>query len=183
MNSYCLCTCGIENEFLEYISEDGYIDEDIYQKIEQCITVGECPHVQHVPDSYVKETSIYGIHIASGVGTTDGLKQISQTRTPDRYTGLFHLEVFDIAIIKSCEITSSMTEMKKVTRQGLRQAYLVTSKCQSQYFNKDDKALVESERTSLLVLCVRKTNLNLIRNHLRLHGLDIYHMTSRLGEK
>ena len=35
--SYCCCACGFEHEFLEYIKDDGSIDEDLYEKVLQNI--------------------------------------------------------------------------------------------------------------------------------------------------
>lgn len=69
-SSHC-CPCAFEHEYLDYIADSGEIDEDVYEKIVNCITDGKCPHVDAALYNYVTETKIYGIHIAAAVGTEE----------------------------------------------------------------------------------------------------------------
>ena len=67
--SYCCCACGFEHEYLEYIKDDGSIDEDLYEKVLQNILDGICEHTKDRPAEYLKVTCVSGLDIAAVVGT------------------------------------------------------------------------------------------------------------------
>ena len=71
--TYRLCECGYENEYLDYISKTGSINEEMADKILENIVNGKCPHVDKVHRKYVRETSIPAIHIAVFVGNDQAL--------------------------------------------------------------------------------------------------------------
>ena len=56
---YCLCPCIFVHEHVNYITEDGVIVEQIYNKVLECILNGTCPHVDHVADKYVTAETIF----------------------------------------------------------------------------------------------------------------------------
>ena len=93
---YCCCSCAFEHEYLEYINEDLSIDEMLYEKVKQNIIDGKCPHVDDKPPAYVRETSIYSIHIALVIGT-----EIYKTDKMNKLTGLFQLEPYELSIMKN----------------------------------------------------------------------------------
>ena len=72
-HAYCACVCCYEHEYLDYISDQGEIDEEKYNRVLQCIVDGECPHVNQVPEEYVEETSISTLHLAEAVGTIQAI--------------------------------------------------------------------------------------------------------------
>lgn len=41
LQSYCLCECDFEHEYLDYISVNGEIDKELYEKILKNITNGK----------------------------------------------------------------------------------------------------------------------------------------------
>ena len=73
--SYCCCMCGYEHEYLDYLSESGKVDEEMYERIVKCINEGACPHVNTVKSSdSLEETGISALSIAAAVGTKQALK-------------------------------------------------------------------------------------------------------------
>ena len=72
--SYCCCSCGVEHEYLEYIKDDGGIDEDLYEKVLQNILDGKCEHTNDRPAEYLKFTCVSGLDIAAVVGTEQVIK-------------------------------------------------------------------------------------------------------------
>ena len=46
--SYCICICGFEHKYFDYIKESGEINEQMYSKVVQNIVNDHCPHVKHV---------------------------------------------------------------------------------------------------------------------------------------
>ena len=98
--SYCMCTCAFEHEFVDYITETGTIDEAKYEKIVKCIIDGECPHVCQVPEYSVKETAIYGIHIACAVGTIPAI-QHNLDRASCETGKLYHTIPFSLTLLKA----------------------------------------------------------------------------------
>ena len=93
---YCCCPCAFEHEFLEYINEGLSIDEMLYEKVKQNIIDGKCPHVDDKPPAYVRETSIYSIHIALVIGT-----EIDMTDKMNKLTGIFKLEPYELSMMKN----------------------------------------------------------------------------------
>ena len=70
----CVCMYSYEHEYLDNISSQGEIDEEMYNRVLQCIVDDKCPHVNQVPAEYVKDTSISGLHIAVTLGATEATK-------------------------------------------------------------------------------------------------------------
>ena len=97
--SYCCCECAFEHEYLEYISSNGEIDEQMYNKIVQSIISGKCPHVDKVCDKYIRETSINAIHIAAAVGTERAIKYYLEDYE-DLTEGIFNLSPFRMAVLR-----------------------------------------------------------------------------------
>lgn len=105
LQSYCLCECGFEHEYLHYISENGEIDKELYEKTLKNIANGKCPHVDKVDRNFVKETAISALHIAAAVGTEQAI--IDCKTTMPTYSSIFNLDPFQLAVLKeSIEIVS-----------------------------------------------------------------------------
>ena len=73
--SYQCCSCAYEHEFVDYISDNGQIDDEMFCKITKCIADGKCPHVDEAPKDHLTETKIYGIHLATAVGIKRGFNR------------------------------------------------------------------------------------------------------------
>lgn len=68
--SYCCCPCAIQHEFVDYVAENGEINEEVYEKIVQSIANGKCPHVSDkIPYEWLRMTSISAVNIAVAVET------------------------------------------------------------------------------------------------------------------
>ena len=101
--SYCICRCGYEHEHFEYISSSGEINEAMFEKVLRCILDGKCPHTDRMPEEYIKETGVSGLHVAAAVGTTDATEA---TPLPwhegyDGYQGLCLSSPCSVAVIKN----------------------------------------------------------------------------------
>ena len=114
--SYRICLCGFEHEYLDYISDSRTIEKEKFERVMKCITDGECPHVSKVPETYVKETKIYGIHIAVAVGTIEALAD-SLRRQPIRYGSLYQLGCYELALLKNCEDDATMSIVRQCFRE------------------------------------------------------------------
>ena len=67
--SYCCCACAYEHEYVCYISDEGKINEEMYDRIVECIEKGYCPHELTVPHEYTRNTRIQVLHIAAATNT------------------------------------------------------------------------------------------------------------------
>ena len=99
-HTYCCCSCAFEFEFLEFISDTGEVDEELYEKIVKSIIDGKCPHADKVGKEQLKETSICGLNIAAGVGTEEAVKETLQ-HNHTITEGLFQMSHYHSAIIKN----------------------------------------------------------------------------------
>ena len=105
--AYCCCNCAFEHEYMLYISDKGEIIKEIFDRVVQNISLGECCHVKDVSEDFVTETSVGAIHIAATRGTKkaalwhlDALKYLESVNLYLVYTGIFKLLPYDIAALK-----------------------------------------------------------------------------------
>ena len=97
--SYRCCSCAFDHEYLTYISDSSKINDEIYEKIIYSIENGKCPHAEQVPEEYLVQTGIYGMHIALAVGNVLAAK--GHIETYSQLKGLlFNLRPYDIAVFK-----------------------------------------------------------------------------------
>ena len=97
--SYCCCSCGFHNEFLDYRSNDGSIQEEIYEEIVKSIINRKCAHINEVPSHYQRQTCVSGMHVAAAVGTDKAIKH-HLNYFNDHTSALFHLKPHYIALLK-----------------------------------------------------------------------------------
>ena len=119
--SYRCCPCGFKHEFLDYIAENGEINENMYETIIQSIIDGKCPHVlDELPEYQKIESSVPAVSIAIAVETGDVEQKVADAEalTDDnddpmnvyrwqsnvdmtyRKYGLFNIQLHDIALMK-----------------------------------------------------------------------------------
>ena len=94
--SYQCCPCALEHEFVTYISNDGTINKEVYDRILQCITEGKCPHVEYTMKDATAETKVYAYHIAAAVNTS----QVPWANLNLLQSSLFLLTPYSIALLK-----------------------------------------------------------------------------------
>ena len=180
--SYFCCACGFEHEYIDYISESGVINEDMYQNILQCILDGKCPHVDNAPsDTYFREAKVYALHVAAAVGTISALKDIPIPREtcPEIKGGIYCLDPLQIAVLKNqCIFVKQIREhlkrqilQEKRFRRELAQCGLdfaglpqcvrklsyAARSCQSEYS-------INFEKINFPTFCIRTSNLLLLRD-------------------
>ena len=155
--SYCLCTCAFEHEFVAYITEKGTIDEEKYEKIVKCIIDGKCPHVSLVTKDFVKETNIYGIHIASVVGTIKAFTHNRYTMADlPKHTSLYHADPYALALLnKNARLAMSYLSPCDTSTKYLIRANHIT----------DDKSTVHFEAEELADFLARTENLGLLEHY------------------
>ena len=101
--SYCTCKCGIALENLEFIDESGGINEDVLERVVDCITKGECRHVKNVPREYVGETVLYALYIVATFGSFEESEKSFNKESEDhfsRYGSLLHMGTYEIAMLR-----------------------------------------------------------------------------------
>ena len=162
---YCLCTCGYEHEYLEYISNSGKIDEILFEKIEQCISEGKCPHVDQVPQTFTKEAGIYGVNIAAAVGTWDAFanqsNQISHYgRIYGKKSSLFSLGPYETAIYKNSSF-AMMPFMQDFTAKKFPVTHL------SAQLTSENPQRIDFEYMTNLAICIRLENRDLLETCLQ----------------
>ena len=108
-STYCCCSCAHYHEYLEYISDTGEVDENVYENIVKSLANGKCPHADMVPEYQLVPTSITAMHIAAAVGTERAVKDNIDKCYPNfRHMfscsmlncGIFKLYPFDTAMLK-----------------------------------------------------------------------------------
>ena len=104
-STYCFCSCAHNHEYLEYISDTGEVDENVYENIVKSLANGKCPHAETVPEYQLVRTSTTAMHIAAAVGTERAVKEnIDKCYPSSRHMldyGMFKLYPFDTAMLKN----------------------------------------------------------------------------------
>ena len=156
--AYCCCNCAFEHEYMLYISDKGQIIEEIFDRVVQNISLGECSHVKDVSEEFVAETSVGAIHIgvarghkAAAEGHLDySLKYDLYVGDPISKTGIFELLPYDIAALKG------QRHIMKIYERVLMMAWfgpLVPIKC----FWDKNRAIVSVHRQNISQ-CITNTN-------------------------
>ena len=118
-SSYRWCPCSFEHEYIEYITASGEINEELYEKIVNCIMTGSCPHVEGTPEEMVTETSVDSINLAAAAGTREVFKEYFRSKlgifksSDHAPTGLFKVHVCEIAAAKNKTEILRLLETKK----------------------------------------------------------------------
>ena len=163
--SYCLCRCGFDHEYLDYITDSGEIDENKFENIVKCVTDGHCPHVNDVPQDFVKETKVYGIHIAVAVGTREALADgLSKPLTS--YGSLYHLDSYAIAILKNSNDEETISVVRKCFRE--KEDYQID--LVSAEKSNDDPNVITFIKEKVLDFLSRKKNIKLLESCLNTPG-------------
>ena len=155
--SYCMCTCAYEHEFVDYINDEGALDEEKYEKIVKCIIDGKCPHVSLVTKDFVKETNIYGIHIASVVGTIKAFAHNRYTWMDlAKHTSLYHTDPYALALLNN----NSRIAKSHLNPCDTNTEYLIGAN-----HILDDTSTVHFEAEELPDFLVRTENLGLLEHY------------------
>ena len=159
--SYCCCECAFQHEYVDYITEAGTIDEPVYNKIVRCIEDGQCPHVTDLPPDYICKSSVNAIHIAAAVGTVEAVKyHVGLDELKYLTTGIIRLESCIIAAFKRSYMCLEIYfDDRYPSSSGFTMSY--------GYRSKKNTAIVKIKQISLLVYCVKKKDIQLLKCVLR----------------
>ena len=153
--SYCICPCAFEHEYLDYIGDDGSINDDVVEKLTQSIIDGQCPHASKANRDHIDTTGIYGIHIALALGTDKAVSN-SYYLMPNRYTKLYKLDPFAIAVMKNRRSVPPMPVVMYVLMNSNR---VLEDRVQFYERISDDEAAYIGKEVSVLDLCIRRGNI------------------------
>ena len=155
--SYCCCSCAYEHEYLDYISDCGEIDDDVYDKIVDSIMLGKCPHTDGVPKEFIRVTAVSGVHIAAAVGTfrviSDHLDDFTESTSE-----IFQLKLHHIALIKRRYLLAIL--YYKICKESDYMYYLSRSDEMAGTFRIDKLAYLEA--------CVKENDKHLLKGVLSL---------------
>lgn len=163
--SYCCCMCGYEHEYVEYISENGDINEEMYTKILENVLNGRCPHVKpfHYRKGYTRETKIRAIHIAAAANTELAWTKFSEDCTLS--SAIFQLHPFEIAVIKNNgRFLQTYQEKYKAVPREPDIAFLGGGRVKNASRSSDNRALIKFEVLTQLDFCIRKKNKQLMKS-------------------
>ena len=171
IGTYCCCPCGFDNEFLNYISEDGEIIKEIYDKILHSIHDGKCSHVDNVPREFVKETSVYGAHIAAAVGTPEVFEQFREKNLFLK-TSIFHLDPFMVGISKK-----NFSNLAQIYELYINSFGNIHSNTYNPLFiarkseNSTCANAIKVDGTSIIAFCLKHESLLLFKHKLEVPGM------------
>ena len=165
-STYCCCSCAHYHEYLEYISDTGEVDENVYENIVKSLANGKCPHADMVPEYQLVPTSIRALHIAAAVGTERAVKEnIHKCYPNSRHRlscsmlncGIFKLYPFDTAMLKKqtniCNLVVDYWLSHEIKYTRMSKIYISTV---------NSRTLHIKEGTPL-ELCVRQRNNQLLQ--------------------
>ena len=103
--SYRCCPCSYEFEYLEFLSDDGEINEPMYQNLLQTLSNKKCPHVEGVDAEFVKKTKCHGVHVVAALEDERVLKYIRDDNYHENDyeygpSGLFGITPCHMAVLK-----------------------------------------------------------------------------------
>ena len=165
-STYCCCSCAHNHEYLEYISDTGEVDENVYENIVKSLANGKCPHADMVPEYQLVPTSITAMHIAAAVGTERAVREnIDKCFPSPRYMfscsmlncGIFKLPPLDTAMLKKQTNICNLIVDYGLSHESI---YTQTSNIYISTVNSRTLHIKEGTR---LELCVRQRNNQLLQ--------------------
>ena len=158
-STYCCCSCAHYHEYLEYISDTGKVDENMYENIVKSLANGRCPHAETVPEYQLVPTSITALHIAAAVGTERAVKEnIDKCLPSSRHIldcGIFELYPFDTAVLKKQINICNLVVDYWHSHESTYNSYLSISTVNSRTLHFKEGTRLE--------LCVRQRNNQLLQ--------------------
>ena len=164
--TYCCCSCAHNYEYLEYISDTGEVDENVYENIVKSLANGKCPHADMVPEYQLVRTSITAMHIAAAVGTERAVKENIDKCYPSSRPmfscsmlncGIFKHYPFDTAMLKKqtniCNLIVDYWLSHESNYTGMSKIYISTVNSRTLHIKQGTR----------LELCVRQRNNQLLQ--------------------
>ena len=165
-STYCCCSCAHYHEYLEYISDTGEVDKNVYENIVKSLANGKCPHADMVPEYQLVPTSITAMNIAAAVGTERAVKENIDKCYPSSghmfscsmlNCGIFKLYPFDTAMLKKqtniCNLIVDYWLSHKSIYTRMTKIYISTVNSRTLHIQEGTR----------LELCVRQRNNQLLQ--------------------
>ena len=152
--SYRCCPCAFIHEYVEYISEDGSLDEEQYDQIERSIITGRCPHVADVPSKCVRETKVNAIHVAIA---SNNIEAASKYYLDYGYvpTKIFKLTPFRLALVRGNSEIIDIAQTALLNSPNFTVRNLVHAKKMMFAYSLNDKGTLNIEFIPTSVYCMR----------------------------
>ena len=165
---YCCCPCAFDHEWLTYIADGGQIDEELYKKVEANLLAGKCPHVDDAITDYVKETAVYGIHIAAAAGTEKAIKRVLTVGDGGILSSIFKLTPYTVAILKKNVKSSTLwfNKLSKKMKSSINLCMPMIGCILNVVYperSETNAGVIHLKEEPLLVFCVRSGNIALLR--------------------
>ena len=175
---HCCCPCAFDHEWLTYISDGGQLEEELYKKVEANLLAGKCPHVDDVISDYVRETAVYGMHIAAAVGTSKAVKNDLGKTHRELQSSLFRLSPYVLAVLKKNIRTSTLwiNNLSKKTISSIDLCMPMIDRMLNVVYperSETNAGVIHLKEKPLLVFCVRSGNIALLRVVLLPNLLDV----------
>ena len=164
-STYCCCSCAHDHEYLEYISDTGEVDENMYENIVKSLAKGRCPHADMVPEYQLVPTSVTALHIAAAVGM-DRVMHVRKnlniifSHAHMLVGGIFNLLPFDIAMLKN------QTNICKLLEDWRQNHYWLShsdGRIYAPYVSTVKDISLHVKEVSRLEICVRQRNNQLLQ--------------------
>lgn len=162
--NYKMCSCAVEHETVQYISENGDINREMYEKILQCILNGKCPHVDGEPEDDVAKTKIYGIQVAVAAGTMLAAEKIYELKIKRICLYPYSLELRSnvprpsrLLKVHPCAVAAMKTRYD-ILKVIVKTSDLVSPLMPLWVKSTDDDNLYHLETISYLECCVRQND-------------------------
>ena len=153
-DSYCCCPCAFEHEYFEYVSDDGEINTQMFEKVAENIAKGSCPHLDETSRKYIRNTGVYGIHIAAVFCKREGFWE-NMKRASDLTSGIFRLDLYAIAALKNnCEALKMLRTVELLSAHSPFSRQYLHAKWSDQ-----SNSRITFQRLTLLEICVRMRKL------------------------
>ena len=155
-NIYCMCACAYELEFLDFISDKGQIDEEMYERVVQNLIKGKCPHVDSARNEFVRGTCVYAKHIAMAVGTLDAL---DESGPHFHLHGVYKRNTIEIGLLQNC--VRGIDEVLR-NRDG-DEPGISGIACLERARQDSNTDVVELKHTNVVDLCVEKEYTDMLK--------------------
>ena len=155
-NIYCMCACAYELEFLDFISDKGDIDEEMYERVVQNLIKGKCPHVDSARNEFVNKTCTCAKHIAMAVGTLSALNKIGLHL---RIGGVYKRNAMEIGLVKN-----SVRSIDEILRQLVGdEPGILDIECLEGVRQDSNANVLEIKQRNAVLFCVEKEYTNMLK--------------------
>ena len=164
--TYCCCSCAHNHEYLEYISDAGEVDENVYENIVKSLANGKCPHADMVPEYQLRPTFITAMQIAAAVGTERAVKENIHKCFPS-LRNMFSCSMLNCGIFKLSPLDTAMLKKQTNICNLIVDYWLshgsIYRRMSKTYISTVNSRTLHIKEGTRLELCVRQRNNQLLQ--------------------